>query len=614
MDKDKSSDQPPFSFEGKYKLLDELGTGAFGGVYLANHVHMDKKVAIKMLHPNHASNHEAVQRFQREAQAAAKIDHPNICAATDFGAYKGSYYIVMEYLDGITLYDLESEVGPFDPVRALHIILQVCSALDKAHEVGVVHRDLKPENIVLVDHDDDPDFVKITDFGIAQIDVESENVRLTQAGVVYGSPLYLSPEQATASIIDSRSDLYSVGIILYEMISGKLPFNGESAAAVLAKHVTEKPPLFCDISPDLKCDHELESVIRKLLRKNPEDRIQSAAEVFSILATIKSRIERDGITSRYSNWLRFSYWYRSLPVKKQQVFQGVVIAITILFIVLGVRMTSSWSSDNAEDPAAVSNVDPDLGQQISSDMEGEEDTTPEVDTAPLVASRDAFMQWPNVVALVQALAENPEETLLRFPQLFDGTDPNPIPIDSPLSEAHLRWLYANALVENHQYDEAFDQLEKVVTLAPDYAYESSLVNLVTTSLQSSRAKQYKAAQAFVTKHINRNIGRRLAELAEHDQLLNTRKISLQILEQTGMFKKLPRWNKLTIRLRHARGCENNRQIIVKIGELGDARALGALRRFTAHPMTGCGPSRQEDCWGCLRPELREAVTRLESKP
>src|SRR5580698_8149923 len=225
----------------RYRVESLLGEGGMGKVYSAEHVHMRKQVAIKVLHPEMSTTPEVVARFEREAVAAGKIAHPNVAAATDFGRLEDrSFFLVLEYVAGVDLRAVLRR-GAVSPERAVHILRQITSAVGQAHAAGIVHRVLKPENIMLVEREGDPDFVKVLDFGIAKVPVgELTNEEpaasaasgapkiLTQLGMVYGTPEYMAPEQALGQPVDARADLYAVGVMMFEMITGGRPFDHES--------------------------------------------------------------------------------------------------------------------------------------------------------------------------------------------------------------------------------------------------------------------------------------------------------------------------------------------------------------------------------------------------
>lgn len=279
---------------GRYKVIKRLGEGGMGQVYLAEHEIIQKKVALKILRPEYSEKADIVTRFQQEAISASRIKHPNVLEVFDFGQLEtGSFYLAMEFLEGRDLSDEIASRGSLEPARGLPIAFQICRALAAAHEKGVVHRDMKPENVFLQRTADGEEIVKIVDFGIAQLRTTEEAAaqqptrrRLTKTGMIFGTPEYMSPEQAMGKHADHRVDVYAVGIILYEMFTGAVPFTGETFMAVLASHLNDEPPAMREVAPDLALSHELEAVISHALAKKPEDRFQSMAELSqALLAT-----------------------------------------------------------------------------------------------------------------------------------------------------------------------------------------------------------------------------------------------------------------------------------------------------------------------------------------
>ncbi|HEX6190148.1 MAG TPA: serine/threonine-protein kinase [Pyrinomonadaceae bacterium] len=274
----------------KYKIEKLIKTGGMGSVYRGRHVLMDKTVAIKVLRPSLAGDDAVVARFSREAKAASKISHPHAVSVTDFGeAENGVVFLVMEYLDGRTLKEAIVKEGPLSLGRAVEIVRQVAGALDAAHGQGVIHRDLKSENIMLVSHNGD-EWAKVLDFGIAKILQpigSAADAEITQANLVVGTPQYMSPEQCSQSgALDARSDVYSLGIIVHEMLTGKLPFTGESATVVMMKQVQDPPPSVLASQPQLPA--AVDQVIKRALAKQPIDRFQSAGELSAGLAEAAS--------------------------------------------------------------------------------------------------------------------------------------------------------------------------------------------------------------------------------------------------------------------------------------------------------------------------------------
>ena len=255
---------------GRYELESRLGEGGMATVFGGSDRLLGRKVAVKVLSRHYARDKTFVERFRREAQAAAGLNHPNVVSVFDTGSDNGVHYIVMEHVDGRTLADVLRQEGALPPDRAAEIAVHVCRALSSAHEKRMVHRDVKPGNVLLT-----PDgTVKVTDFGIARI---PSGEPLTATGSVMGTASYLSPEQATGGRIDARSDIYSLGCVLYEMLTGKPPFDGKSAVSIAYKHVGEEPTAPSAVNPAVPAG--LEAVVAKAMAKDPADRYQSADEM-----------------------------------------------------------------------------------------------------------------------------------------------------------------------------------------------------------------------------------------------------------------------------------------------------------------------------------------------
>jgi serine/threonine protein kinase len=264
-----------------------------GQVYLAEHEAIEKKIALKVLRPEFSRKEDIVSRFQQEAISASRIKHPNVLEVFDFGRLDGGEaFLAMEFLEGHDLADELSRTGVLDPSRALPIALQICRALAAAHARGVVHRDMKPDNVFL-QRTVDGEMVKIVDFGIAQLrsteeaaQSEPRRRRLTKTGMIFGTPEYMAPEQAGGRGTDHRVDVYAVGVMLYEMFSGAVPFTGDSFIAVLSAAVHEPPPLLTAVNPELRISAGLQEVIMRALAKRPSDRFSSMNEMATaILAT-----------------------------------------------------------------------------------------------------------------------------------------------------------------------------------------------------------------------------------------------------------------------------------------------------------------------------------------
>ncbi|MGH2978284.1 MAG: Stk1 family PASTA domain-containing Ser/Thr kinase [Solirubrobacterales bacterium] len=267
--------------DGRYRVLSKIGAGGMAEVYCAEDMHLGRKVALKLLHARFAQDHEFVERFRREASSAAGLQHPNVVGVYDRGEFDGTYYIAMEYCEGPSLKEIVARTA-LDPERAIAIAKQILVAARFAHRRNVIHRDLKPHNVIL----DAEDNVKVTDFGIARAGASD----ITEVGAIMGTAQYLSPEQAQGRPVTEASDLYSIGVVLFEMLTGRAPFDGDSAVAVALKHVNQPAPSPRETVPELV--PELEAVVLKALAKDPAQRYRDADSFIKDLEVVESRLRQ----------------------------------------------------------------------------------------------------------------------------------------------------------------------------------------------------------------------------------------------------------------------------------------------------------------------------------
>jgi serine/threonine protein kinase len=284
--------------DGRYRIISKLGEGGMGEVYAAEHVHIEKRVAVKLLRPEIVSNKEAVSRFRQEARSASSIGHKNIIAIEDFGSLPdGRIYLCMELLAGAPLNDLIKQPMALD--RLLNIMIQTGHGLGAAHAKGIVHRDMKPENIFVTIGPGGEDVPKLLDFGIAKVAGNDGQNNLTRTGTIFGTPFYMAPEQALGQAVDARVDIYAMGVIMYEVFSGSLPFQGESFMGILTQHITTDPEPVAQRAARAgrPLPHGLDEIITRCLQKDPDRRYRSMDELVQALVQVYRTVAGSGMSS-----------------------------------------------------------------------------------------------------------------------------------------------------------------------------------------------------------------------------------------------------------------------------------------------------------------------------
>lgn len=578
----------------RYQIDAFLGAGAMGKVYRAEHVLMKKTVAVKVLHPEMMQNAEVVKRFQLEAQAAGNIKHPNVCTATDFGlTEQGESFLVMEYLEGETLQAMLHSFGRLTPLRAIHIAQQICSALEQAHNEGIVHRDLKPENIMLIESEGDPDYVKIMDFGIASVRMEKGSAqdtttRLTQAGMVYGTPHYMSPEQVVGAEIDHRVDLYAVGVVLFEMLTGRLPFDSDSLVRLMGMHITEAAPAPSSVCQDAALPGALDTLVLRLLAKNPEERPQTAdavrAELLAIAEGIKSgkslpaRVQVQlqalpGLTQKNKLVSTTIQKYRTLGFATKAALLGAFAAVIFL---AGLILLLPDSEKRTEKQEAVA-----VKETVSLKTEREQFLQEEAVTKALAAAANEDMS-----ALHALSAENPKN-------------------------AHLHYVTGIAETNTNNWKDAFSRYSQAVELDERYNNDPQLLDDVFSRFEMRTAATAAPAKEFLLKHPSHRTTLRLETLAQTGPNHTIRRRAFDTLQESGEFEKLADWSQAAMELRAASGCDAHREKIAKVVEVGDRRAMPALRAVEALPRSGCGFLKRQDCYACVRDDIKNAIETLE---
>jgi len=410
----------------RYRLVARLGEGGMGLVYEATHVILKSRVAVKILRPD-ATEKESIERLEREAQSASAIGNPHIVDVRDFGRLAdGSVYIVMELIEGIHLLDDIRRHGRIAPERARKIALQVTEALGDAHDAGIVHRDLKPENVLLTARDGEADFVKIVDFGIARMQGAS---KLTQAGRVVGTPEYMAPEQCAGLEVDSRADIYALGILLYEMLTGKLPLYDNDLTEMLRKQIKEKPEPPSRVAPDADIPLELEAIVIRCLAKRPSKRFQTMAEVGEALRTLDPG---DAPDDGEEDVLPFGGDRRATPSSTPSMppvepapepgpglGRWAVLAVALIALVVGVGVTWSFFAAS-ERPVAEATPQPPIAAPPAPEAPPEPIVEPPAEPEPAAT--------PAAAAQITIESEPPGARIYRDGALLGET---PLPLRRP---------------------------------------------------------------------------------------------------------------------------------------------------------------------------------------
>ena len=562
---------------GRYRIERLLGEGGMGAVYEAEHTLMHKRVAVKVLHAEMSLMSEVVTRFEREAMAAAHIEHPNVATATDFGKLDdGSFFLVLEFVEGQSLREAIRK-GPFVASRAVRVARQIASALSRAHGLGIVHRDLKPENVMLVARDGDEDFVKVLDFGIAKVPVgdiapksAAGDKALTQVGMIYGTPEYMPPEQALGQDVDRRADLYSLGVILYEMLASKRPFDDESKV--------------------------------KLLAKDPKDRLQEAREAieaFDLLVTpppgavssgllplpsvsrpslpeavsVRSGTHPTVISFKAHAQTIASDVRRAVPPK---VLVAVGIALAALFTLAGLATTvamvrggSSRTSDaGVELPKPSAKLERELEAAQAELSAAHWDAA--IVQARNIATENPTRPEPQRILFQAHAGKGDTKGALADASQWLALDPK------AQNDAQLRELVKTSASSKEDNDAAFGLLEsgKMGAVGAEMLYDMAYGSGQSSS-SSSRAKKSLA----------------------HGEATRNASPALMV----------------AIDLRAAKDCESKKELLTKAGALGDSRSLTIVEGYAKKG--GCGFLGMSDCYGCMRKDdaLEKATAALRSR-
>lgn len=380
----------------RYRILKKIGEGGMGSVYLAEHIAIEKKIAIKVLLHEYARKQDLKERFLQEARAAARIGHENIVDITDFGSTpNGSVFFAMEFMDGRDLSHVIRDDGALGWDRAKPILAQICRALGAAHSKEIIHRDMKPENIYLIHREGNSDFVKVLDFGIAKVSGMSDGERrLTRTGMIFGTPEYMSPEQAQGHRPDHRIDIYATGVIMYEMLTGDVPFKADTFMGILTKHIFEQPLPPSEVRPDLAIPADVEDIVMTALAKDKDERFSSMTEMGAAIAQATGRVRRptsdrgvasspriiqsaDGLRQQLSAPLQE---VNSSPLEISRGRSGLAVSLVVIVLLAGAGV-GGWALWGRQQTV----VTPVLDAQVAAILPADAGAKPSIDLQTKVA-------------------------------------------------------------------------------------------------------------------------------------------------------------------------------------------------------------------------------------
>ncbi len=495
--------------EGRYRILRKLGEGGMGAVFLAEHLKLHKQVALKVVHPEFAALEEMAERFAREARASALLDHPHVVAATDYGTLsEGGAFLVMQLVRGSSLKDMLQSRGALPWPRAVEVAAQIADALAAAHAAGIVHRDVKPDNVLVEEQDDGSWHARLLDFGIARLTEEGDEPRrqLTRVGTVMGTPGYMPPEQALGEVVDSRADLYALGVLLWEACTGHEPFGDlQDLSAIVARQLTEAPP-----PPEPPASHPalppaLRELLGRLLAGKPEARPESAARVRDTLRALLREAPSADLARAATLW----------------------------------RAPSGSDSSEPDGPA---------GRYA------------------------ALHRWRRALRSTVRVAGRPWP-LWRL--LAAGA----VPIGLLLA-AWLFWAAGDTATPSETSGPAGALRRAAERLRSEPPPE--VQRHVETLLQASKRRARREAALWLLSH----------EPAE----------------------QVPNWVRAGAAFEVARGCQARRRALQRIRAQGDPRLLPLVERYHRAPRRGCGLLGSQDCYDCIRKDLRETVRALGGDP
>jgi tetratricopeptide (TPR) repeat protein len=594
----------------RYRVLARIGEGGMGTVFRVEHVHMKKVLALKLLRPEFSNVPDATRRFEREAQSASRLNHPNIISVTDFGhGAGGELFLVMEFVAGQPLAEVLAREPRLAPARACHIAGQILRALEHAHGEGVVHRDLKPANVMLVKDADprQPETVKILDFGIAKMtQAHGSDEPLTRGMMIFGTPAYMSPEQAAGQEADPRADLYSCGIILYEMLAGRKPFADDDLVKLLGMQITAPPPRFADVAPDAHIAPDLEAVVMRVLEKDRDKRFatatefrealdRSATDVAELGARFAAESVRMGLSAGARLWAKRPVAValarrgfrglgrvkakidelaqpvlRFLPAWLRRFVVPAVLVVLVLVLLL--------ARGGGKKPIAAKQEPPKpkpVAAELKSPLKQIEETM----------AKGAFAEAR--VLLMQQISAHPNEGRIRY------------------LLGNLEFTEKNPAAGLQAYEEA-------LKLDPGLRGDAALLVNIRSELNDKKVGY--AALELLVKEVGKPARDIIADVATDDRRTDFRRYAREGCQMLDCGKKVDLVASYSLDLAQARTCDEKREAIQKLGESGDPRAIEPLKKARAERRSLLGGFLGSSGNACVAKDIDAALTALGAPP
>jgi tRNA A-37 threonylcarbamoyl transferase component Bud32 len=595
----------------RYRVLGRIGEGGMGTVFRVEHIHMKKVLALKLLRSEFSNVHDAARRFEREAQSASRLNHANIISVTDFGhGAGGELFLVMEYVAGQPLSDVLLTEKRLEPARACNIASQVLRALEHAHGEGVVHRDLKPANVMLVKESDPRQLeaVKILDFGIAKMtQAHGSDEPLTRGMMIFGTPAYMSPEQAAGQEADPRADIYSCGIILYEMLAGRKPFVDEDLVKLLGMQITAAPPRFAETAPDARISPALEAVVLRALEKDRSKRFATAAEfreaiersstdVAELGARFAAESVRMGLTAGVRLWAKWPTvvahakrgWVRvgegkqkldrwAHPVLKRVPEKGRRFVIPGLVVLL--LLVLLFARGGAPKQVVALKQEPPKPKPVAVELKSP------IKHIEETMAKGAFAEAR--VLIMQQISAHP-------------------------NEGRVRYLLGNLEFADKNPAAGLQAYEEALRLDPGLRGDAAL--LVNIRAELNDKKVGYAALEMLVKQVGKPAADILADVATDDRRQDFRRYAREGCQLLDCTKKVDLVASYVLDLQQARSCEEKREAIQKLGESGDARAIDPLKKARAERRGMLGGIFGSSGNACVVKDIDAALTALGAPP